>query len=77
MPIMTDEVDTTVGMQEAREALGMTRQGVHGLLRSGTLPGRQVYRQWRIERADLDRLVAERAEAWGEIETNEDGTEGK
>lgn len=66
MRTTVDNADTTVGVGEASAALGITRQGVHQLLRSGTLPGRQVYGLWRIERADLDRLVAERAKERGE-----------
>lgn len=73
MSTTVEDADTTVGVGEASEALGITRQGVHVLLRSGTLPGRQVYSLWRIERADLDRLVAERARERGEVVPNGEG----
>lgn len=49
------KLDATMNPTEAAHVLGISRQAVHSLLRSGTLPGRKVYGSWRIKVREVHR----------------------
>lgn len=51
---------TTIGVPAAAELLGITEQAVRHKLRTGRLAGRREGRDWRIQRAEVDRARAAR-----------------
>lgn len=51
---------TTFGVPAAAELMGITEQAVRHKLRTGRLAGRREGRDWRIQRAEIDRARAAR-----------------
>ncbi|MBB2925493.1 helix-turn-helix domain-containing protein [Cellulomonas cellasea] len=51
---------TTIGVPETAVLLGITEQAVRHKLRTGRLAGRREGRDWRIQRAEVDRVRAAR-----------------
>lgn len=51
---------TTLGVPAAAELMGITEQAVRHKLRTGRLAGRREGRDWRIQRAEIDRARAAR-----------------
>ena len=47
------ETPETLTLKQAADLLQVSERTLHRLLKSGELPGRQVGRQWRFERAQL------------------------
>ncbi|MFS0701966.1 helix-turn-helix domain-containing protein [Cellulomonas sp. 179-A 4D5 NHS] len=56
---------TTLGVPAAAELMGITEQAVRHKLRTGRLAGRREGRDWRIQRAEIDRARAARDAAAG------------
>lgn len=48
----------TLTVAQAAVYLQMSEPMVRHFLRKGDLPGQRIGRQWRIRRADLERLLA-------------------
>ena len=51
-------VDSVMTVHEAAEALGVTRQRVHALLKDGAIIGRKSGGTWLIDRASVERRQA-------------------
>jgi len=60
---VTPALTRVLSIADAAQLLGMSYGKVHALAVSGTLPARQIGRQWRISEADLSAWVMDQGDS--------------